>query len=176
MAHLARQFALSPPRPTPAPSERGASCAGLFPRELALLLDDSNLRVLDVRRRVLSISRDSVTIPGALRLHPESLAGPYGQALSTLELAYTMSRAGVGDHHRLVFFDEDGHSGAARLAATLRDAGHRTASALEGGWRRWERERLPTSNDWTVHPPESFTARVSEFDSLGALPQKRGAR
>lgn len=177
VTHLAQHSVASPPRLTPALSERAASCAGLFPRELALLLAERDLRILDVRRRVLSLSGGSVTIPGALRLHPDSLSGAHGQALSTLELAYTMSRAGVGDHQRLVFFDEDGRSGAARLAAKLRAAGHSTASALEGGFRRWERERLPTASEWTVHPPASFTARVgADLDVPAAASGRRGAK
>jgi thiosulfate/3-mercaptopyruvate sulfurtransferase len=77
------------------------------------------------------------------------------------QFAQAMSRYGVGDEHRVVLYDADQNSWAARLWWMLRAFGFERAAVLNGGWKKWTAEHRPVESGSAVpYPPARFTARL----------------
>ncbi len=78
---------------------------------------------------------------------------------SATQFADAMSRYGVGEGTRVVVYDARMSIWAARLWWMLRAFGFVDAAVLNGGWRKWTRERRPTSSEPSAYPPARFIAR-----------------
>jgi thiosulfate/3-mercaptopyruvate sulfurtransferase len=111
-------------------------------------LADAQVRLVDVR------CRESAFVPGAVALEA---GGPD----DALELAATMSRAGVGNDHLVVVYDEGRGLRAARFAERLMRYGHPAVFVLEGGVSAWLRHGGPTDAQPGRHAPAPFTIRLS---------------
>ena len=82
-----------------------------------------------------------------------------------------MRRAGVGDRHPVVVYDDGGAGGAGRAWWLLGYFGHPDVRVLDGGIRAWTAAGLPTSDADLRPRPGDFTARPGQrplLDAAGA--------
>lgn len=134
------------------------------PDWLAARLDDPDLRVLDCTMHLAfddeTGARQSESghadwaeshVPGSV--HADLLGDLSAddpdyplERPSADEFAAAMERLGVGDDSRVVCYDADGNEWAARVWWMLRAFGFDRAGVLDGGWRAWTAEGLPTES------------------------------
>lgn len=69
-----------------------------------------------------------------------------------------MSRLGVQDGIFVVLYDSFINIWAARLWWMMRSFGFENAAILNGGWKKWKREKRPVSSDEGKYPNGEFTA------------------
>jgi len=72
--------------------------------------------------------------------------------------AQAMSRLGVQDGTFVVLYDSFINIWAARLWWMMRSFGFENAAILNGGWKKWKREKRPVSTDAGEYPRGEFTA------------------
>jgi thiosulfate/3-mercaptopyruvate sulfurtransferase len=138
-------------------------------------LGDPRLRIFDCTV-VIELGPDGVAfrsgresweqahIPGAGFLDLlEELAAPHTAFHFMLPAAEQFARVlgshGVGDGARVVLYDSQNGSWAARTWWMLRGYGFDDATVLDGGWTKWTLEGRPTSTAPPVDPPAAFTPR-----------------
>jgi len=156
-------------------------------RELAAMLGDSQLIVVDVRHDLCDHQLGPRKyaeghIPGAHFLSVETdLAGPHTgkngrHPLPSVDaFVATMSALGVDATKQVVAYDSGTSTYSARLWWMLRWLGHRNAAVLDGGFRAWEAAGLPISTDIPVRKPAQFVPKVSESPvDVDTLAQHRG--
>ena len=156
-------------------------------RELAAMLGDSQLIVVDVRHdlgdhQLGPRKYAEGHIPGAHFLSVETdLAGPHTgkngrHPLPSVDaFVATMSALGVDATKQVVAYDSGTSTYSARLWWMLRWLGHRNAAVLDGGFRAWEAAGLPISTDIPVRKPAQFVPKVSESPvDVDTLAQHRG--
>lgn len=127
------------------------------PGDLAAMLGDPSLRVVDVRWVLGGPGRgreayDAGHIPGAVFLDVDTdlvaQAGPGRHPLpSPAAFRATLERAGIGSEHHVVAYDDVGGWVAARLWWMLDDLGHDRVSVLDGGFPAWVAEGHPIDRD-----------------------------
>jgi thiosulfate/3-mercaptopyruvate sulfurtransferase len=105
-------------------------------------------------------------IPGAVYAHLDrDLSSPITPATGRHPLpdperfAATLSRWGVSPTTQVIAYDADNGMYASRLWWLLRWVGHRAVAVLDGGFKAWTTERLPTSTEISARSPTQFTAR-----------------
>jgi thiosulfate/3-mercaptopyruvate sulfurtransferase len=105
-------------------------------------------------------------IPGAVYAHLDrDLSSPITPASGRHPLpdperfAATLSRWGVSSTTQVIAYDADNGMYASRLWWLLRWVGHRAVAVLDGGFKAWTAERLPTSTEIPARSPSQFTAR-----------------
>lgn len=140
--------------------------------ELWDLLDDPSLRVVDVRydlqdEEAGARAYEAGHIPGAVRLDlGRDLSGRPGRhggrhPLPDMEgLAATLGRAGIGNDHLVVAYDDSGGMFASRLWWLLRYAGHDRVKVLDGGLSAWLERGLPLEATAPAWPPTRFELAV----------------
>jgi thiosulfate/3-mercaptopyruvate sulfurtransferase len=170
--------------------------------ELAERIDegDPNLRIVDLRGYVhVQTNSEGVQtaqyvgapedyaaahIPGAIYLDwtsdliDETDSVP-AQAAPPDKLKQILETAGIGDEHEIVAYDSHPASQfATRLWWLMRYYGHENVRVLNGGWKKWQAEGRPTTEErpqypfakWTpqVHPSWRMTAEqvLEETDSI----------
>jgi len=156
-------------------------------RELAAMLGDSQLIVVDVRHdlgdhQLGPRKYAEGHIPGAHFLSVETdLAGPHTgkngrHPLPSVDaFVATMSALGVDATKQVVAYDSGTSTYSARLWWMLRWLGHRNAAVLDGGFRAWEAAGLPISTDIPVRKPAQFVPKVSDSPvDVDTLAQHRG--
>jgi thiosulfate/3-mercaptopyruvate sulfurtransferase len=104
-------------------------------------------------------------VPGAGFLDLlEGLAAPHPRFRFMLpsaeQFAAEMSAHGVEDGTRVVLYDADNGSWAARVWWMLHAFGFDDAAVLNGGWKKWVREGRPVSSDVPAPPPARFVSRL----------------
>lgn len=127
--------------------------------QLQRLLADRSLRIVDLR------SADAYAqghLPGAVRFDEAALRNPsdvetYLPDPKAFETA--MRGLGIGPRTTVVAYDDIGGRGATRLWYCLAVYGHERFRLLDGGWKRWEAERRPTTTETPTVAPGSL--RVS---------------
>lgn len=137
-------------------------------------LKDANLRLIDIRGRVLPATEppphyfthreeyDASHIPGAVFVDwqtditdPDS---PTGKALAGPEaFAALMSRLGISNDSFVVAYDDANGMFAARVWWALQYYGHRDVAVLDGGWPRWVQAGYPTTDTVPEVRPAAFT-------------------
>src|SRR5579875_1788916 len=165
---------------------------------LAEHLHDANLRVVDMRGYVRTVTRDGVQealytgaleeyeqghIPGAVYIDWTrdivDLDDPVEAQIAPPDtFARAMERVGIGDQHLVVAYDAHPASQfATRLWWALTYYGHRDVVVLNGGLPKWLREKRPLSTELPSYPPATFTPavqpalRATARDALAALGQ-----
>jgi thiosulfate/3-mercaptopyruvate sulfurtransferase len=105
-------------------------------------------------------------IPGAVYAHLDrDLSSPITPTSGRHPLpdperfAATLGRWGVSSTTQVVAYDADNGMYASRLWWLLRWVGHRAVAVLDGGFKAWTAERLPTSTEIPARSPSQFTAR-----------------
>ena len=69
------------------------------------------------------------------------------------------SRAGIGDETHVVVYDHTGGTIATRVWWDLMYYGHDRVSVLDGGWKKWAADGLPTTSEASAVPAATFTPR-----------------
>lgn len=141
---------------------------------LAAHLDDSRVRVVDIRGVVLPPDAPQPQylpsaekyaeghIPGAVFVdwtrditdpaHPDLY-----QVAPPEQYAELMGRLGIGDDTIVIAYDDFFMMHAGRLVWTLRYYGHNAARALDGGIAKWVGEDRPLEMTVPTYPPATFT-------------------
>ncbi len=138
---------------------------------LAAHLSDPNVRIVDCSYKQPGIAPtaradyDSGHIPGAMFFDIDDVAQP-GTSLphmipSAERFAAKMAERGIGDGDRVVIYDTNGLSSAARAWWLLRLFGHDNAALLDGGLPKWKSEGRPLETAAPLVPERSFTARFN---------------
>ena len=143
---------------------------------LAAHLDDSNLRIIDctvfTKNRANGkagfesgrLAWEQGHIPGSTFVDLfEEVADRNSDFYFTMPLAAqfaeAMSRHGVGEGTRVILYDAAMTIGAARLWWMLRTFGFDNAAILNGGWKKWQREKRPLSVESYRPVPGNFMAQ-----------------
>lgn len=144
-------------------------------------LTDPALRIADVRWSLTGPPGreryEGGHLPGAVFLDadrelssPEE--GPGRHPIPSAErLAEVLGRAGIGDDHAVVAYDDAGGSIASRLWWLFRHFGHDGSCAvLDGGIDAWTAAGHPLETDRPDHPPATWTPRPPDAgaDALDA--------
>lgn len=105
-------------------------------------------------------------IPGAVYAHLDrDLSSPITPATGRHPLpdperfAATLGRWGISPTTQVIAYDADNGMYASRLWWLLRWVGHRAAAVLDGGFKAWTAERLPTNTEIPARSPTQLTAR-----------------
>lgn len=144
-------------------------------------LSDPGIRILDARGYVHHIDDgkgnmavtyagakeeyDAAHIPGAVYVDWTSdITDPDDpvpvQIAPPERFAAWASRAGIGDATHVVVYDHSGGTIATRVWWDLMYYGHDRVSVLNGGWKKWTADGLPTTSDAPAIPPATFTPRT----------------
>jgi len=139
---------------------------------LASHLQDDNLRIIDIRGKVLPASQppphyfshraayEQSHIPGAAFVDwTVDIVDPASASYDIAppeQYAALMRRLGVSDDTFVVAYDDAGGMFASRLWWTLRYYGHENAAILDGGWHKWTAENRPTTSDVPTIQPVDF--------------------
>jgi thiosulfate/3-mercaptopyruvate sulfurtransferase len=142
---------------------------------LAQHLQDENLRIIDIRGKVLPASQplphyfshredyDKAHIPNAHFVdwtkdivEPDTISY---DILNPKDYAEFMSNIGIGDEHFVVAYDDADGMFAARLWWTMRYYGHEQVRVLDGGWQKWVKEGRPSTADIPQFPRANFTVK-----------------
>ena len=138
---------------------------------LADHLQDDNLRIIDIRGKVLPASQPSPHyfshyqdyivshIPNAVFVdwmmdivEPDS---PSNDVASPERFSTLMGSLGIDSETTVVVYDDADSMFAARLWWALGYYGHQRVYVLDGGWNKWVAENLPTDN--VVPQPQQKT-------------------
>jgi thiosulfate/3-mercaptopyruvate sulfurtransferase len=141
-------------------------------------LDDPQLRIVDVRwalsgppgRELYAAGH----IPGAAFLDADRELSSPGEGPgrhpipSSEKLSAVLGRAGIGDDHVVVAYDEGGGSIAARLWWLYRHFGHEGRCAiLDGGLKAWTDAGLPLVTEPPDHLRATWTPGPARDDVVG---------
>ena len=166
---------------------------------LADHLHDADLRIVDMRGmvQITTLAPDheaavyvgdvaayeAAHIPGAVYLDwTRDIIDPSDpvevQLAQPDQFAAAMARVGIGDDTLVVAYDaHPAAQFATRLWWALTYYGHARVAVLDGGWRKWTREDLPTSVATPTITPAQFTPhpqpqlRVTAAEVLAQLAQ-----
>ena len=143
-------------------------------------LEDPDLRVVDIRGRVLKSDLgggrqraeylpargeyDGAHVPGAVFVDwTRDITDPDdpvpAQVAPPDRFAALMGSLGIGDDTHVVVYDHAGGQFATRLWWALTLYGHDRVSVLDGGWNRWAAEDRPTTTEVPEPAPATFTPR-----------------
>jgi thiosulfate/3-mercaptopyruvate sulfurtransferase len=145
---------------------------------LAANLDDPSLRIADVRWALAGPPGreryEGGHIPGAAFLDADRELsspgeGPGRHPIPTPEkLAEVLGRAGIGDEHVVVAYDDAGGSIAARLWWLYRHFGHGgTCAVLDGGIAAWTDAGHALTTEPPLHPVTTWTPGEALNDVVG---------
>ncbi len=144
-------------------------------------LNDPHLRVVDMRGYVRNIVKNGVQdalyvgardeymqghIPGALYIDWSSDIVDLNdtvvaQVAPAERFAEVMERLGIGDQHLVVAYDAHPTSQfATRLWWALNYYGHKEVVVLNGGFTKWQHEKLPLDTTVPSYPAATFTPEI----------------
>lgn len=144
-------------------------------------LDDPGVVVVDVD---VDAGYARGHIPGAVSLPRDYERDPdtgWVQTLPPDRFAEVCRGLGIGDETTVVVYDNDMSLQAARLWWVLGYYGHSGVRVLDGGWRRWARERRPISLDASAprsgvtFTPRTDGALLGQLDELKAACGRAGS-
>ena len=147
---------------------------------LAAELGAADLRVLDATAFLPGSGREgradyeAAHIPGAVYFDLEEVsdgASPFPHTWPPAHLFASRLRAlGLGDHDRIVIYDNSPIHTSARAWYMLRSFGARHVALLDGGLQKWRAEGRPLESGAPVPRPGHFTAELAG----GAVTDKAG--
>lgn len=127
----------------------------LEPRELASILDDDDLLIIDLCRPERYVEGH---IPHAVQVLPSELVSGEKPAVGKLpsieRLESLFSRLGYHAGLHVVAYDDEGGGWAGRFLWTLDVIGHERMSFLNGGLISWIAEGLPVTAEPVASNPE----------------------
>jgi len=96
-------------------------------------------------------------LPGAIHLDSSTLnraESPVGGLLPAFsELSFALNALGLEADDHVVAYDQGASTAAARLIWVLHAYGFQATSWLNGGFKAWTSEGMPTSTDIAIRPP-----------------------
>jgi thiosulfate/3-mercaptopyruvate sulfurtransferase len=144
------------------------------PAQLAALLQDPNVVVLDCRHDLMRPDWSDGAfaeghIPGAVQAHLDrNLSSPVGPQTGrhplpdSAKLAETLGRWGIDSNVQVVAYDQNNGMYAARAWWLLRWLGHQKVAVLDGGFAAWQEAGLPISRETTARAPRTFIGRPDQ--------------
>lgn len=145
---------------------------------LAENLGDSNIRIVDIRGRVMPAAGppphyfahraeyETSHIPGAVFVDwTHDIVLPDSPSYDVAEpkaFAKVMSERGIGSDTFVVAYDDAQGMFAARLWWALNYYGHRHVAILDGGWQKWLAEDRLVSHDIPQVVPADFMAQPQQ--------------
>lgn len=158
--------------------------------QLSTKLNDPTYRIIDCRFSLADKEwgRDQYKtshIPGAQYMHldndlsAEIIPGTTGRHpwMSIDSICSLFSRLGISNDSQIVVYDQS-HSGiAARFWAMALSVGHENVCVLNGGWKEWNAQNLPTSTaeetveptDYLASPPLLSLIKVDDLSAVNTL-------
>ena len=143
-------------------------------------LQDTNIRVVDIRgyvkKKDLGDGRQKAEylaareeyeeshIPGAVYVDwTRDIVDPDNpvpaQVAPPDRFAALMESLGIGDDTHIIVYDHTGGQFATRLWWALTYYGHEKVSVLDGGWKKWTAEDLPTTGEIPQPGHATFTPK-----------------
>lgn len=139
---------------------------------LAAELGAPDLRVLDATAFLPGSGRDAraeyeaAHIPGAIFFDLEEMSDPESSLPHTWPPAHLfasrMRALGIGDHDRIVIYDNSPLHTGARAWWMLKSFGARQVAILDGGLPKWTAEGRALQSGTPALPPGHFTAQPAE--------------
>lgn len=145
---------------------------------LAEHLNDPNLRIVDIRGRVIPADQPlphyyahreqylESHLPGAVFVDwTKDIVDPESKSqdiASPERFAAFMGQLGIDEKTTVVAYDDAGGMFAARLWWALNYYGHPNVTVLDGGWPKWLAEGRPVTGEASVIEPKTFTPRIQE--------------
>jgi thiosulfate/3-mercaptopyruvate sulfurtransferase len=146
----------------PAPSSEGYARPELLAETawLAGQLGQPGIRLVDLRS---AEAYRAGHIPGALHMDTNKLKDPDDKLYVTAPdtFARMMGEYGVGSATTVVAYDDNGGIGAARLWWVLDYYGHTNAKVLNGGWKKWQGEKLPADTAVPSVSAATFVPKIN---------------
>lgn len=143
---------------------------------LAEHLTDDNLRIVDIRGRVIPASEPAPHyfshheeyqkshIPGAVFMDWTSdIVEPGSSTYDVVNperYAELMSQSGINDNTMVIAYDDANGMFASRLWWTLLYYGHSQVAVLDGEWQKWIAEGHPTNNELPEITTGTFTPKL----------------
>lgn len=134
---------------------------------LAAHADEPDLRIVDASYKMPGVTPTAIDdyrqahIPGAIFVEIDAISDPDTALPHMLPLperfAERLGALGLGNGHRIVFYDANGFGGATRLWWALRAFGHDNVAVLDGGLKKWRAEGRPVTPDIPMIKPTTFT-------------------
>lgn len=143
---------------------------------LAVHLNDENVRIVDIRGKVLPASQPPPHyfshyddykvshIPNAVFVdwtkdivEPDS---PSGDIASPERFADLMGQLGIDEDVTVIAYDDAESMFAARLWWALQYYGHEEAYVLDGGWKKWIAEDRPVESTMPDIAPRTFKPKM----------------
>lgn len=124
-------------------------------------LGDANLRIIDARTAddyKAGHIKGAVSLPVELAFNP---SGPKQMVGSPEQIEQLFGEKGIGNDTRVIVYDIGKETKAARVLWTLEYFGHTNVAVLDGGFKRWQKDSLPTATEETRPTPAKFTAKVN---------------
>jgi thiosulfate/3-mercaptopyruvate sulfurtransferase len=135
-----------------------------------------DLRILDATTFLPGSGRDARTeyeaahLPGAVFFDIEAVSDPASPLPHTWPSAHLfasrMRALGLGDHDRIVIYDNSPIHTSARAWYMLKSFGARHVAILDGGLAKWTAERRPIEGGIPTPRPGHFTAHPVEGQVL----------
>lgn len=143
---------------------------------LAEHLHDPDLRIVDIRGRVLPASApmphyfnhredyEKSHIPGAVFIDwTQEITDPadprHSQIAKPERYTALMQRIGINADTLVIAYDDADGMFAARVYWSLHYYGHERVAVLDGGWQQWLAEERPVTADVPTFAPGNFMAR-----------------
>ena len=143
-------------------------------QRLAQLLSSPDLRLLDARPpEEYRLGH----LPGAVNLPALSTddleANRRGFPLPPEKAEQLFRAAGISSNSQVVIYDDQGNRFAARVFYVLQFFGHPHVQVLNGGFKKWQSERLPLTTDSPAIPlgdfkPQANSAIIATCDWVKA--------
>jgi thiosulfate/3-mercaptopyruvate sulfurtransferase len=144
------------------------------PADLARLLPDENVAVLDCRHDLARPDWSDHAyaeghIPGAIQAHLDrDLSSPIGPQTGRhplpdiAKLAQTLGGWGIDSSVQVVAYDQGNGVYGARAWWLLRWLGHTNVAVLDGGFAAWQEAGLPVSRVPGTPQPRTFVAHAND--------------
>jgi thiosulfate/3-mercaptopyruvate sulfurtransferase len=139
---------------------------------VAAHLDDPAVRIVDGSYHLPQTGRDgraeydAAHIPGAIFFDIDVVCDPNNplpHMLPTAEaFAAAVSEMGIGNEHRVIVYDADGLFSAPRVWWMFRAFGHNNVAVMTGGFRTWQSEGHPVTDEV---PSPAATAFKAQFNA-----------
>lgn len=137
---------------------------------LATHLGAADLSVIDASWFLPALGRDAraeyeaAHIPGAVFFDLDDVSDPEDPLPHMMpdaaRFASRMRAIGLGDHERLVVYDNSPHHSAARAWWMLRAFGAHDVAILDGGFQKWRAEGRPVESGVPAARPGHFTPQL----------------
>ena len=143
--------------------------------QLAAKMADKSLVIVDVRK-----PEDYAEghVKGAINIFIKdtqgTVSGVKEMMLPVPKVEELLGKKGISPDSFVVIYDEDIGEPAPRMFWTLDVLGHKNIAVLNGGMKKWAREKRPIATDPTVLPATKYTAKPDPAKAATLEEMKKG--